>query len=81
MDQVLAILALAAIWALFVYLSPTTACRCAGLCRRCKGTGRRFRLGARLVRRSAVKAHKEARRGGLKLLRQAVTSALRKAAG
>lgn len=63
MDHVLAILGLAALWALFVYLSPTKTCRsCArsrGPCPRCKGTGRRFRLGARLVRRGALKAYQE----------------------
>jgi len=65
MDHVLVILGLAALWALFVYLSPTRACRsCArsrGPCSRCKGTGRRFRIGARLVRRGVLKAYQEAR--------------------
>ena len=62
MGQVLAILALVAIWAVFVYCSPTKRCRCAGRCGRCKGTGRRFRLGARLVCRGIVKGRDEARR-------------------
>jgi hypothetical protein len=61
-DQVLAILGLAALYALFVLVSPTKACSsCArhrGPCPRCKGTGRRFRLGARLVHRGAVRAYK-----------------------
>lgn len=65
MGHVLAILGLAALWVLFVYLSPTKACRSCtrfrGPCPRCKGTGRRLRLGARLVRRGVLKAYKEAR--------------------
>jgi hypothetical protein len=66
MDQVLAVLALAAAYALLVLVCPTKACGCAGRCHRCKGTGRRFRLGARLVHHGAVKAHKEARRRGVR---------------
>lgn len=76
MGHVLVILGLAAAWVVFVYVSPTRACRsCArhrGPCPRCRGTGRRFRVGAGLVRRAtvhlyrevrqAVHAHREARR-------------------
>lgn len=32
-------------------LSPTRRCRCADGCRRCRGTGRRFRTGVALVHR------------------------------
>ena len=49
---------------LFVLVSPAKPCRsCAGHsgpCPRCGGTGRRFRTGARLVRRVIVQAHKQA---------------------
>jgi hypothetical protein len=62
MDHVLAILAIVAVLAVFLLISPTRRCNCGSRCSRCKGTGRRFRLGARLVHRGAVKAHKEARR-------------------
>jgi hypothetical protein len=62
MDQVLAVLVIVAIWALVLLASPTTRCGCAGRCRRCKGTGRRFRLGAQIFYRGAEKGHKEARR-------------------
>ena len=72
MDHVLVILGLAAFWALFVLVSPTKACgSCArhrGPCPRCGGSGRRFRLGARLVHRGVVQARKQARsrRGGIR---------------
>jgi hypothetical protein len=66
MDHVLAILALAAFWALFVLVSPTKACgscaRHSGPCPRCKGIGRTFRFGARLVHRGAVHAHRQPRK-------------------
>jgi len=56
MDHVLVVLAVIVIWLLFVTFSPTRACSaCAGHrgpCPRCKGTGLRFRLGARTVRRA-----------------------------
>jgi len=58
MDHVLIVLGIIAVLILFVLASPTKACRCAGRCARCKGTGRRFRFGARLVRRVIVQAHK-----------------------
>jgi hypothetical protein len=71
MDQVLVILGLAAFYALIVLVSPTKACgSCArhrGPCPRCKGTGRRFRPGARLVHRGAVRARKQARKQGRKV--------------
>jgi hypothetical protein len=58
---VLAALAVLLAYAVFVFLRPQTACRrCArrrrAACRRCKGTGVRFRLPARLVHRGAVMA-------------------------
>jgi hypothetical protein len=57
--HVLIVLGIIVILVLFVFASPTTACRCAGRCRHCKGTGRRFRFGARLVRRVIVLAYKQ----------------------
>ncbi len=70
MDHVLAILGLAAAYAVFLLVSPTRACgSCArhrGPCPRCKGTGRRSRPGARLVHRGAVQAYKQARKRGRK---------------
>jgi hypothetical protein len=55
MGHVLVILALAVGWVVFVLVSPTRACPCPrGLCAKCKGTGRRFRRGARLVHRGRV---------------------------
>ena len=67
MEHVVIGLAAAAVWAAFVFVSPTRACgacaRYRGPCPRCKGTGRRWRLGARLVHRGAVKALRR-RRGG-----------------
>jgi hypothetical protein len=62
MDHVLAVLVIAAVLAVFLLVSPTRRCNCGGRCSRCKGTGRRFRLGARLVYRGSVKAQKQARR-------------------
>ncbi len=50
MDHVLVILGLAAAWVVFVYASPDKPCRkCAGTlgpCGKCRGTGRRYRVGA-----------------------------------
>ncbi|HZR53621.1 MAG TPA: hypothetical protein VFB06_29455 [Streptosporangiaceae bacterium] len=62
MDHVLIVLVLVTAYGLFVLVFPDRPCRCAGRCRRCKGTGRRFRLGARLVHRGVVKGYREARR-------------------
>jgi hypothetical protein len=66
MDHVLVILGLLAAYAVLVLIFPTRACAsCArhrGPCPRCNGSGRRFRLGARLVHRGAAQAHKQARR-------------------
>ena len=63
MDHVLAVLGLAAALVVFVYVSPTKACRkCAGSrgpCGKCRGTGRRFRFGARLVRKALLALRKE----------------------
>lgn len=63
MDHVLVVLALAAAWVAFVYVSPDKACRkCAdtrGPCGKCRGTGRRFRVGAPLVRRALLALRKE----------------------
>ena len=69
MIHVLIALGLAAGYALFLLIRPDKTCQsCARYrgrpCRRCGGTGRRFRLGARLVHRGAVQAHKQARRRG-----------------
>jgi hypothetical protein len=66
MTHLLVVLGLLAGYALFVLASPMKACgscqRHRGHpCPRCGGTGRRFRLGARLIHRGAVKAHKRAR--------------------
>jgi hypothetical protein len=66
MDRVLVVLALLGAYALFLLVSPMKACgscqRHRGRpCPRCGGTGRRFRLGARLIHRGAAKAHKRAR--------------------
>jgi uncharacterized protein (UPF0179 family) len=63
MDHVLVVLGLAVALVVFVYVSPTKACRkCAGQrgpCGKCRGTGRRFRVGARLVRRALLALRKE----------------------
>lgn len=71
MTHFLILLALVAAYGLFVLVSPMKACgacqRHRGRpCPRCGGTGRRFRIGARLVHRGAVKAHQQRRqrRGG-----------------
>jgi DnaJ-class molecular chaperone len=66
--QVLLILALAAGYAVFLLIRPTRTCRSCGgwgakgrrraACHRCGGTGRRFRLGARLVHRGAAEGHR-----------------------
>jgi hypothetical protein len=58
-DHVLVVLALVVIWGLFLLVFPTKACRCAGRCPRCKGTGRRFRLGARHMRKALLALRKE----------------------
>jgi hypothetical protein len=63
MDHVLMVIALAAAWVVFVLAVPMKACgKCAGSrgpCPRCKGTGRRFRLGARYVRKALLALRKE----------------------
>ena len=43
-----------AIYALFVFVKPDRPCGCRGRCRACKGTGRRFWPGARLLRAGAA---------------------------
>lgn len=63
MHDILMILVIGGVVVLFLIVSPTTACSCTRRpCPRCGGTGRRLRLGARLVHRGMVKGHKEARR-------------------
>jgi hypothetical protein len=47
---VLAAAAALTVYGLFVFAFPDEPCQCGGRCDRCKGTGRRFRRGARLVR-------------------------------
>jgi hypothetical protein len=63
MYHVLMVLALAAAWVVLVLASPTKACgKCAGTrgpCGKCQGTGRRFRVGARLVRKALLALRKE----------------------
>lgn len=63
MGHVLVILAIAALWVVFVLASPDKPCRkCAGTrgpCGKCRGTGRRFRVGAPLVRRALLALHRE----------------------
>ena len=59
MTQFLIVLGLLAAYGLFTIVSPTKACgacqRYRGRpCPRCKGTGRRFRIGARGVRRAIM---------------------------
>lgn len=71
MTQFLMGLAIAAGYALFLLVRPTRACRSCGgwgakghrraYCTRCSGTGRRFRLGARLVHRGAAQAYRYVR--------------------
>lgn len=68
MTHLLTVLAIAAGYGLFVLASPTWGCRkCSGwgsrtrrrkvsACGRCKGTGKVFRPGARLVHRGAALA-------------------------
>jgi hypothetical protein len=58
MDHVLAVLAIAAVLALFLLVSPTRRCNCGGRCPRCMGTGRRFRRGAPQVRKALLALHK-----------------------
>jgi len=70
--HVLIVLAALAGYALFLLIKPERACRrCSGwgargkrrtYCTRCAGTGKRFRLGARLVHRGAAEAYRYARR-------------------
>jgi DnaJ-class molecular chaperone len=70
--QVLIVLALLAGYALFLLIKPEKTCRpCRGwgakgrrrsACTRCGGTGKRFRLGARLVHRAAAEAYRYARK-------------------
>lgn len=63
MNHVLMGLGVAAAWVVFVYAVPTKACRkCAGTrgpCGKCRGTGRRFRVGAPMVRRALLALRKE----------------------
>lgn len=59
---VLSVLAALVLYALFVFVKPDHACGCSARCRRCKGAGRRFWPGARLIRAGAMLAHEEARR-------------------
>jgi hypothetical protein len=56
---VLAVIIGVAVYGLFVFVSPDKPCECRGRCDRCKGTGRRFRRGARLVRAVALFIHLE----------------------
>jgi DnaJ-class molecular chaperone len=73
--HVLIVLALIAGYAVFLLIRPTRACRrCSGwgarnkrrghrsYCARCKGTGRTFRLGSRIVHRGAAEAYRYARK-------------------
>ena len=72
MTQVLLVLGVTAGYALFLLVRPEKTCRsCRGwgakgrrrsYCTRCGGTGKRFRLGARLVHRGAAEAYRYARR-------------------
>jgi hypothetical protein len=50
MHEILTALVIIALWAGWVALFPTKACD-RGPCPRCDWSGRRFRVGARLVRR------------------------------
>ena len=71
MIHVLVILGLLAGYAVFLIARPDKQCRSCGgwgakgrrrsACPRCHGTGRRFRLGARLVHRGAAQAYRYAR--------------------
>jgi hypothetical protein len=65
--HVLIALGLVAGYALFLLVRSDKTCQSCQRyrgrpCRRCGGTGRRFRLGARLVHRGAVQVYKQARR-------------------
>ncbi len=72
MTQALIVLALIAGYAVFLLIRPTKTCKsCSGwgargrrrsYCTRCSGTGRRFRLGARLVHHGAAEAYRYARK-------------------
>ena len=72
MTQVLIVLAALAGYALFLLIRPEKTCRsCRGwgakgrrrsYCARCGGTGKRFRLGARLVHRGAAEVYRYARK-------------------
>lgn len=72
MTQVLLIIGVAAGYTVFLLIRPTTSCRSCGgwgakggrrrsACPRCQGTGRTFRLGARLVHRGAAAAYRSNR--------------------
>lgn len=68
MGQVLIVTALIAGYAVFLLVKPEKTCRrCGGwgargkrrsYCTRCQGTGKRFRIGARLVHRAAVEGYR-----------------------
>ena len=68
MTPALSSLALGAGWVVFLLIRPSKTCRsCAGwgakgrrrsYCPRCGGTGKRFRIGARLVHRGAAEAYR-----------------------
>ena len=66
MQYILIALAILAGWALFVLAFPARACgaclRHRGPCPVCKGSGRRFRPGARIVHAGAVLAYEIVRR-------------------
>jgi DnaJ-class molecular chaperone len=69
--HVLIVTAAIAGYAVFLLIKPEKRCRkCGGwgargkrraYCPRCQGTGKRFRLGARLVHRGAATAYRHAR--------------------
>jgi hypothetical protein len=61
MHEILIALAILALWAGFVWLSPTRRCP-SGPCPACKGSGRRLRPGARLVRRGINRGREHAGR-------------------
>ena len=71
MIHVLVILALVPAYAVFLLVKPDKQCRsCRGwgakgrrraACSRCGGTGKRFRIGARLVHHGAAEAYRYAR--------------------
>ena len=76
MTQVLLVLGATAGYAVFLLVRPEKTCRrCSGwgargkrrtYCSRCQGTGKRFRLSARLVHRGAAGAYRYARTRKLK---------------